>query len=258
MNGLLYFVFSDGGLVVSVLVAALWVALRPQSKRARRFLMSVTFGYTIATMYPVSFAANRLLAAGYHALVPTDVPPGRTAVIVLGSGSYTIHDWSGNEYSGPDGFAASRALEAARVYKLVNPEWVISSGGKIRPDDVAQATGEATRNLLVQLGLPADRVLVQSKSRNTREEAQMDLEIVRGLKADHVVLVTSDFHMRRSIGAFRAQGVEAIPAITRDPFPARSWQDWVVPGDEGLWGSASVAHEVLGIGYYAARGWYRF
>ena len=78
------------------------------------------------------------------------------------------------------------------------------------------------------------------------------------LNVEHLVLVTSDDHMRRSLGAFRAAGIRAIPAIVREPFPPRSWQEWVVPSDRGLWDASMLAHEILGIGYYAARGWYRF
>ena len=85
----------------------------------------------------------------------------------------------------------------------------------------------------------------------------LNTEIIRKLRADHVVVVTSDFHMRRALGAFRAAGVDAIPAISRDPFPPRFWGDWVMPGERGLVNASAFAHEVLGIAYYRLRGWYR-
>ena len=258
MTEFVQFLFSPGGLVISVLLATLWVAARPQSRLARRFLGFIVASYTLMSIYAVTFVLTRPLVLGYHPLTAADVPPGRTAVVVLGSGSYSIQDWSGNEYSTTDESAASRVLEAVRVYRLINPEWVIASGGKLHPDDVAQATGDAMRSLLVQLGVPPGRIVLQTTSRNTHEEAQLNLDILRGVKADHVVVVTSDVHMRRAVGTFRAEGVEVIPAIARDPFQARSWQDWVAPSDTGLWGASSLAHETLGIGYYAARGWYRF
>ena len=258
MSELVRFVFSDSGLVVSVLVAAIWVARRPQAKAARRFLLFVALFYTLISIHAVSFVLTRPLIAGYHPVTAADVPPGPTAVVVLGFGSYSIQDWNGNEHSGPDVSLASRVLEAVRVYKMIDPHVVVASGGKRRADQYDEATGVVIRDLLVQLGVPADRITVQLKPRDTAEEARFNTELLRSAGIDHIVVVTSDFHMRRSVGAFRAQGVRIIPAIARDPMPARSWQDWIVPGDAGLWHSATLAHEVLGIGYYAARGWMRF
>jgi len=71
------------------------------------------------------------------------------------------------------------------------------------------------------------------------------------------VLVTSGTHMRRSLGTFRAQGIRAIPAIARDPLTAIAWSDWLLPSDLGLWKSSSVIHEIMGLVYYTARGWYK-
>jgi uncharacterized SAM-binding protein YcdF (DUF218 family) len=258
MTDLVGFVFSVGGLVVFSLLAVLWFSARPHSKLARRVALIVMVFYALATVYATSFGLSRLLVAGFHPLVATDVPPGRTAIVVLGSGSYTMRDWSDNEYSTADAMAASRVLEAVRVYKLVKPDWVISSGGKRRPDDLARATGVAMSHLLLQLGVPADRVVTETSSRNTHDESVAVAAMLPKLNVEHLVLVTSEVHMRRAIGTFRAAGVRAIPAIVREPFPPRSWQDWVVPREEGLWGTSMLAHEILGIGYYAVRGWYRF
>ena len=75
---------------------------------------------------------------------------------------------------------------------------------------------------------------------------------------DHVVLVTSQFHMRRSVGTFKAAGIEVIPAIVREPQAFDTWLEKLVPTDKGLKDSAMAAHEILGIVAYAVRGWYRF
>jgi uncharacterized SAM-binding protein YcdF (DUF218 family) len=119
-------------------------------------------------------------------------------------------------------------------------------------------TAIAMRDALVQLGIPASRIVVQTESRNTHEEAALDVQMLTPLNISRVILVTSEIHMRRSLGTFRAEGLAAIPAIARDPYDAHSWHDWIVPGDLGLMMSGSVAHEIVGIVGYAARGWYRF
>lgn len=258
MTAVVDFVFSVGGIVLSLVVGVLWLMMRPQSSRPRRFLLVIAIAYGLATTYGVDYWIGRLLVAGFHPFVAADAPPGPTAVVVMGSGSFTARDWDNNEYSMPDTSAASRVLEAARVYRLVDADVVISSGGKSHPDDPRIPTAVAMRDALLQLGLPSARIVLQTKSRNTYEEAVDDSELCRSLKIDRVVVVTSELHMRRTIGAFRAAGVTAVPAIARDPPAARSRRDWLLPSDLGLLMGGAIAHEVFGLGYYTARGWYRF
>ena len=257
MTQLVRFVFSVGGFAVFAIGAVSWLCLRPHSRAARRSAMTVASFYLFATIYATSFAICALLTMGFKPLTASDIRPEDTAIVILGSGSYTIHDWSGNEYSTTDAYAASRVLEAVRLFRLIEPAWVISSGGKVRPDDRAIETGLAMRDLLLTLGVPAGRILTETDSRNTHEEALEVAALLARLKIGRAVIVTSDFHMRRSLGAFRAVGIHGIPAIVRDPFPPETVWDWIVPSQDGLWRSDLMAHEVLGIAYYAARGWYR-
>jgi uncharacterized SAM-binding protein YcdF (DUF218 family) len=258
VTALVNLIFSVSGILISLLVGVLWLSASRQSKHPRRFLLCVALAYTLSTIYAIDYGVSRLLVIGFRPFAAADVPAGRTAIVVLGAGSFTARDWNDNEYSTVDPVAASRVLEAARVYKLVNPDLVISSGGRVRPKDPNVPTAIAMRDALVQLGIPATRIVVQTESRNTHEEASHDAQVLASLGINRVVIITSEFHMRRSLGTFRAEGLTAIPAIARDPYFARSWQDWIVPGDLGLWMSGSVAHEILGIVGYAARGWYRF
>jgi uncharacterized SAM-binding protein YcdF (DUF218 family) len=169
-----------------------------------------------------------------------------------------IHDWSDNEYSTADPIAASRVLETVRLYKLLQPAWVISSGGKVHQDDIAPATGLAMSRLLHQLGVPLERIVTQTVSRNTHEESVAVASLLPKLEVDHLIVVTSDFHMRRTLGAFRAAGIHGIPAVVRDPFPPRSYRDWIVPSEAGLLSTNLFMHEALGVAYYAVRGWYAF
>jgi uncharacterized SAM-binding protein YcdF (DUF218 family) len=251
------FVFSFSGFACAMAAGCLWLLLEPRSNPSRRFLVIATVVYVVASTYVVSHTMGRLLATGYRPLDRADVPPGRSALVVLGSGSFTAKDWHDNKYSVVDPTAATRVLEAVRVDHFVHPEWIISSGGIVRKEQYA-ATGATMRDALVQLGVPAARVIVETESSNTREEALIVRPILASLHVSNVILVTSETHMRRSVGAFRAVGVHVIPAIARDPYAAGDWIEWLEPSALGLAQANSVAHEVIGLGYYALRGWYRF
>jgi uncharacterized SAM-binding protein YcdF (DUF218 family) len=63
--------------------------------------------------------------------------------------------------------------------------------------------------------------------------------------------------MRRSVGTFRAAGVEVIPAIARNSFVDQPWTERWLPGDSGLWETREVLHEAVGLTAYFGRGWYR-
>ena len=80
--------------------------------------------------------------------------------------------------------------------------------------------------------------------------------MLKSLRIQHVVLVTSATHMRRSLGAFRAMGVDVIPAIAPGGDPPSKWSEWL-PSPDGLDWSRVVAREICGIPYYWMRGWWR-
>jgi uncharacterized SAM-binding protein YcdF (DUF218 family) len=251
------FIFTVDAVVLSLAAAAVWIARRPASRTARRALAGVALFYVLFSTYGVTDALGRLLVLGFAPLERADVPPGRTAIVVLGSGSFTVTDWDGHAFSNVDPHAASRVLEAVRVFRLAGADIVVSSGGKVDPEDPDEATGVTMREALIRLGVPSDRVLLETVSRNTHDEAMVIASMRPSLAADHLVLVTTDMHMRRSLGAFRAAGLEPIPAIARTPFTDISLREWVLPSGRGLWRGGEVMHEVAGIVYYRARGWYK-
>jgi uncharacterized SAM-binding protein YcdF (DUF218 family) len=259
VSELVAFVFSAGGVVSALLGGALWLVMRPRSPQPRRFLLAAAAAYTAASVYIISYGAGWLLTAGLRPLERSDVPPGATAVVVLGSGSFTARDWDERRFSIVDPAAASRVLEAARVFALIDPAWVISSGGIVRPDpDRTQvATAVTMKDALIWLGVPPERIIIETTSRTTHTEAVAVAPLLRSLQVTNTVLVTSATHMRRSLGTFRAAGIEAIPAIARHPRTDLPWDEWLVPSQGGLHEASVVAHEVLGLIYYVARGWYR-
>jgi uncharacterized SAM-binding protein YcdF (DUF218 family) len=250
------FVVSVGGFTCAVLCGSLWILLRPQSKLARGSLIIAVGVYALASVYVVPHLATRLLALGYHPLGPQSVEHRPTAIVVLGSGSFTAKDWDDSKFSLVDPIGASRVLEAARVYRFANAQWVISSGGVATKTEQRAPSGATMRDMLVHLGIPPSQIVVETESRNTHEEAEIIRPILARLGVQQVILVTTPEHMRRSVGTFRAAGIDVVPAIARDPFAADPWIHWLVPSQLGLSASNLFVHEVVGLVYYVLRGWY--
>lgn len=257
MTVLVTYFFSAGGAFVLLSIATLWIWRLPHSTMARRFLLSVTVFYTLLSVYGVSYATSRLLVSGFRPLASQDIPAGRTAIVVLGSGTFTARNWDDRRFAILDRPAASRVLEAYRLFTMTDAAWVISSGGLPIPSALEEPSGATMRDALIRLGVPAAQILVETKSRTTHDEAVIVRGMLEPLDVQTVILVTSDIHMRRSIGAFRAHGIAALPAIARHPPPNMTWIGWLLPSKSGLEAAEDVWHEILGIAYYFARGWYR-
>ena len=257
MSESFWFLWSTAG-VISVLTAlAAWAYFRPNSQRGRIALLGAIVFYFLTSLYGVSHPVGQLLAAGYRPLTTKDVPSGRTAIVLLGSGIYTAKGWDGSRYSVLDRTTAPRVLEAFRLYRLIQPAWIVSSGGNLREDWIVEPAGLTMKNALIQLGVPADRIASETRSKTTHDEAEIIKGMLPALKVDQIVLVTTQLHMRRSVGTFRAAGVQVIPAIAPEPTGLDDWFLWFVPTDTGFNETKALLHELVGILYYAVRGWYR-
>jgi len=252
-----WFVFSSGGAVACFLCAALWVALSRGHVASRVALLLVALFYTVASLASVPAAVKRDLTEGYAPFTHDDLPQsGRTAVVLLGSSVYRYRDWDDGQVVSVDSIGHSRVLEAARAFRLANADYIISSGGLLEPRDRNVASGSAMADLLVRLGVPRARVRVEDESGTTHDEAQIVSRMLAAQPVDHVILVTSAVHMRRSVGTFRAAGVRVIPAPAREPPLVDEWWENLVPTERGLSEAGMVAHELAGILIYQWRGWY--
>jgi uncharacterized SAM-binding protein YcdF (DUF218 family) len=247
--------FSSGGLMILLIVICPWVLLRPRSRLARVALVLVVVWYTLISLYPIPHTVGDVWSRGFAPFEKSSVPPGRAAVVLLGSGSYTAMDWKDNRIAVPDPIGLARTLEAARIYKLIDAAWVISSGGLVSRRSPALPPGETMKETLLRLGVPASQVIVKDRAVDTHDEAMHVAELLPSLAVEHVVLVTSGIHMRRAVGTFRAAGIAVIPAPARD-LPGRpAWTTLYLPSQYGLFEATLVSHEILGWVYYKFKGW---
>jgi len=249
-----FLLFSVTGVVVVALIAAALLGRRTSA--FGRLVVAAIVAFALLSVYAVDYVLGRPLVAGYHPFSRLDVPEGRTAIVLLGAGPETAVDWSYDHVSVAGPLEAARTLEAARVFRMMPQAVVISSGGPAGlPYD---SSAETMKRLLLRLGVPESQIVLEPTSRTTHDEAVLIRPMIDRLGVDHVVLVTSDVHMRRSMATFRRAGMEAIPAIARDPRSVNSWFFWLLPTSGGLTYASLIMHEYAGLVVYGARGWLRF
>ena len=215
-----------GGLAVAVLLLAVALSTRP-----------------------VAEALLQPLEDTYPPL--TSVPERAQAIVVL-SGGQIPHS---PEYSGAalGDATLQRVRYAAHLAKRTGLP-LFTTGGT--PLDRGVPTGPLmARTLTGDFAVPAERIRAESQARNTREH-------VPGLKPlldgrEHILLVTTAWHMPRAMATFRAGGLSPIAAPTDYHHGYATPYHWLdlLPQADYLSMSSAACHEYLGMAWYALRGW---
>jgi uncharacterized SAM-binding protein YcdF (DUF218 family) len=204
-------------------------------------------------------AVANALATRFHArdaglVTLADVSAAR-AIVVLGAGVRTTYRAGGQMVAIPDPQTVYNAVEGARIYHLFpNGLPIIASGGQQSAND--QLESLILREWLVKAGVPEDRILLESGSRNTREQARLVSPILKNNHWERFVLVTPAVQGPRASSVFRREGVDPIPAsapYASNQEPSSSW----IPNTGALRATERATYDYLAWAYYWMRGWLR-
>jgi uncharacterized SAM-binding protein YcdF (DUF218 family) len=115
----------------------------------------------------------------------------------------------------PDRIIAAAAL----AHRYPNARMVFSGGSaNLISSDAREA--DYAGALFESLGIAKSRLIMERRSRNTEENAEFSKALVAPKDGERWLLVTSAFHMPRSVGLFRKAGFAV------EPYPV----DWRVGG----------------------------
>jgi uncharacterized SAM-binding protein YcdF (DUF218 family) len=141
--------------------------------------------------------------------------------------------------------AADRIISGATLaLRYPNARLVYSGGSPNLLYNDAKEADYATA-LLQGFGIPKSRLTMERQSRNTRENAEFTKAIIRPKPGERWLLVTSAYHMPRSIGLFRKAGFPV------EPYPV----DWKVGTEEDLFKCYVMASNGLRLFDIGAREW---
>ena len=133
-------------------------------------------------------------------------------IVTLTTGSL-VYKANGLEVDEMGLFTSQNAMETARVYRLLGSPTVIATGGIIPGGDQRFPEAELMADGLVRLGVPRERILLETRSRNTREQAANSAEMLRKRETKRFVLITDSDHMRRALATFRRLGLDPVPSV---------------------------------------------
>lgn len=176
----------------------------------------------------------------------TTPEPEPAAIVILSADAVRI-EAAADLDPGPLTLDRTRA-GAALARKTALP--ILVSGGAIADANTTLAEMMAT-SLRDDFKLSAR--WEENRSRDTWENAEFSAAILHDAGIQRVYLVTHDWHMRRSLLAFRHFGLDPVPVSVRPPYtPPFTWRRLII--SPVAWYNSFIAlHEWVGLAYYSLR-----
>lgn len=219
------------------------------------FILSVTrfkkLSRAVLTFSVFSLLMISFSPLGYWLLVPLEeripkppLPYEVHGIIILGGGFdgavSTARDISELNRS------ADRFLEGVILAKKFPDAKILYSGGSANILSETMAGALIAESMFVDLGIAKSRLILESKSRNTYENALYSFKSARPKPWENWLLITSAFHMPRSLGIYRKIGWKNII-----PWPV----DYQTRGPDDYFKFSAFPNQTISRTDLAAREW---
>lgn len=173
----------------------------------RKILVTGIALFLTLGILPVGPNALYWLESRYEA--PNPLPEKIDGIIILGGAVHSemsqIHNQpSLNEYG-------ERVTEAVRLSRLYPQARIVYSGGDGRLIPSSTTESAETKKLLENMGISTERIVFESSSRTTYENMTDSKVLINPQAGENWLLVTSAFHLPRSVAVFKKGGWNVIP-----------------------------------------------
>ena len=215
-------------------------------------VFSVVWLWSWSTPFPTRVLIGPL--ADPYPIQPVEMAPAADAIVLLGGATKPVR----RDMVYPDlTDSADRIWHAARLYHAGKAPLIIVSSGNVSGSLKRPSRASAMRTLLDALGVPDDAIVIEERSRNTRQNAVFTERIAADRGIGRVLLVTSYWHLRRAEAVFRRVGLEVIPVATdykgKQGNKFFAWD--LLPHIGRLSFNSVLFREHLGYLVYRFRGW---
>ena len=139
---------------------------------------------------------------------PVAMPETVTTIIMLGGA--TVGRVSTARGTSELNDAGDRVVETLWLAQRYPAARVVLSGGASSMAGEIESEAAIVARLLQRLGVAPERLVLEGQSRNTAENADLTRDMLGAIDGP-VVLVTSAFHMPRSVGLFEKAGLTVVP-----------------------------------------------
>lgn len=238
--------------VIALILLAAFALLAARRFRAMAWLLA--FACLLTWLFATPLVGQHLqfhLERGFQPVAAADAPV-RGCVVLLGGAAVPERgpgDWQRASSTGRRIAHTVALVEAGKAHRVL-----VSAGAPSRRRN-AGVEADAIRDVLVENGIPEQRILLERNSRSTRENAVESAALLAEAGCARPLLVTSAAHMRRAASAFRRAGVDVVPAATDfRVYPAQP-SSGLRPSLDAFNATSKALRELAARRYYALRGW---
>lgn len=217
----------------NIALLSLWAAIilfwRKRDRPAKILVLNAAFFLTVPALPVLSVPLFQHLEWSFLPKRIADYPEA-DAIVVLGG---TVSNLLAPRKE-PEEMFGTRLVTSYRLWREHRaPRIILSSGSDYElPNGRRRVEAEDMSQFLLSLGVPKAALHLETRSRNTAENAEFTLKILRALGAKKILLVTSAFHMRRALPFFEGEEFEVVAVPTEhkmsmaDRFPF-TWRYYV-------------------------------
>lgn len=209
LSKVVWAVLSPDHFFILLLSFGFLALLLNRQRLAKWFIGLPTLAFLVITFLPINDWLLYPLESRFQKPV---LPEHIDGIIVLGGAedSALSHAW--DEFVGNDGM--ERLTTTARLAKQFPNAKVVFSGGSGRITEQHFNESKISRSFLIEQGITPSRIQLEGASRNTFENVKNTIQVIQPQSDENWILVTSAFHMPRSVGIFNRFDWQVIPYPT--------------------------------------------
>lgn len=237
---------------VALLLLASTLLIKPSPRWAARLGATALGLLLLLGWEPLPNTALRYLEAQYPATATDQLVQAHVGVIVLGGALEPAYAWTAPGQSALND-AAERMTEVAPLLHRHPHLKVLFTGGEGELFGTGPSEAERARQFFLAQGLAPNKLVLESASRTTFENAVLSRQMAGVNASQPWLLLTSAYHMPRSMAAFQKAGwhVTAYPVDFRSG-NATPWSQYSM--DQGVKRWRLALHELLGLLAYRLAG----
>lgn len=156
------------------------------------------------------------------------------------------------------GRGADRFTHTVQLYKAGIIQKIIISGGSGHLMNIRRQEADDLASAFQMVGVPLSDILIENQSKNTYESAQKVKHLFGDqLHSGNALLITSAYHMKRSLACFVKAGLQVDTFSTDFLSQSRKFTPdvMVIPSAEALVNWQTLIHEWMGMIAYKLAGY---
>lgn len=248
LSKLLAFIITPLIWIVVLLIWAMVTKIETRKKRMLRWALGLTLFFSNPFIFDEFSRMWEIPATRYE-----DVEAYEYGIVLGGMSSYDTEYGRAQFYRGVD-----RLIQTIELYKKGKIEKIVFTGGSgsiLHPEN---KEGNYVNRYLLYMGIPKEDFIIEAESQNTRENATYTKKLLDDKKVEGKhLLITSAFHMRRSLGCFEKAGLDVVGYSTDRYAGPCKWEfdHLFIPNLSAMKDWDNLIHEITGYITYKIMGY---